>query len=25
MPDAGPGGGYDPYNQATKPRKLGSK
>jgi|ERR1700726_362685 hypothetical protein len=25
MPDAGPGGGYDPYNQATKPRKPGSK
>jgi hypothetical protein len=25
MPDAGPGGGYDPYNQANKPRKPGNK
>jgi hypothetical protein len=25
MPDAGPAGGYDPYNQATKPRKPGNK
>jgi hypothetical protein len=25
MPDGGPGGGYDPYNQKTKPRKPGNK
>jgi hypothetical protein len=25
VPDAGPGGGYDPYNQKTKPKKPGGK
>ena len=25
VPDAGPGGGYDPYNQVTKPKKAASK
>ena len=25
MPDGGPGGGYDPYNQKNKPRKPGGK
>jgi hypothetical protein len=25
MPDAGSGGGYDPYNQKTKPKKPGGK
>jgi hypothetical protein len=25
MPDPSTGGGYDPYNQATKPPKLGRK